>query len=296
MVHEALVLLFRNRPSLAAEVMRDVLRVPLPAFDEARVESAELTEMAPAEYRADLVVRIGGAATDAAAAPVQARAVIVVEAQLSPDAEKRWSWPAYLASLRRRWRCPSYLLVVCVDADVAAWCARPIELGQSVLVPTVLGPDAVPLVTDAAQARRVPELAVLSALAHGRGPRADEVALAACDAAATLDEDRSVLYHDLVLTALSAAARTRLEAIMASGTYEFQSDFAKRHRAQGKVEGKAEGKAEGKVEAILAVLAARDIALGGDGEARVRACVELAQLDAWLCRAVTVTSAAELFA
>ena len=66
MVHEALVLLFRNRPSLAAEVMRDVLRVPLPAFDEARVESAELTEMAPAEYRADLVVRIGGAATEIA--------------------------------------------------------------------------------------------------------------------------------------------------------------------------------------------------------------------------------------
>jgi hypothetical protein len=50
--HEALLQLFRNRPSLAAELLRDALHRPLPTFSEARVESAELTDIQPAEYRA----------------------------------------------------------------------------------------------------------------------------------------------------------------------------------------------------------------------------------------------------
>jgi hypothetical protein len=35
--HEALVLLFRNRPELAPELLRDVLGVALPAYAEARI-------------------------------------------------------------------------------------------------------------------------------------------------------------------------------------------------------------------------------------------------------------------
>src|SRR5687767_6854547 len=55
-LHEALLLLFRNRPTLAPELMRDALRCELPAFTEARIDSADLTDVKPAEYRADLVV------------------------------------------------------------------------------------------------------------------------------------------------------------------------------------------------------------------------------------------------
>jgi hypothetical protein len=52
--HEALLLLFRNRPELAPELFRDVQHVTLPSYSEARVESAELSDVNPAEYRADL--------------------------------------------------------------------------------------------------------------------------------------------------------------------------------------------------------------------------------------------------
>jgi hypothetical protein len=55
-LHEALLLLFRNRPTLAPELMRDALHVELPAFTEARIDSGDLTDIKPAEYRADLVV------------------------------------------------------------------------------------------------------------------------------------------------------------------------------------------------------------------------------------------------
>jgi len=36
-LHEALLTLFRNRPSLAPELLRDVLHVKLPAFQAVRV-------------------------------------------------------------------------------------------------------------------------------------------------------------------------------------------------------------------------------------------------------------------
>jgi hypothetical protein len=56
-LHEALLLLFRNRPTLALELLRDALHVEwLPAYTEVRIDSAELTDIQPAEYRADLVV------------------------------------------------------------------------------------------------------------------------------------------------------------------------------------------------------------------------------------------------
>jgi hypothetical protein len=54
--HEALLQLFRNRPRLAPELLRDALHLRLPEFIEARIESADLTDIQPAEYRADLVV------------------------------------------------------------------------------------------------------------------------------------------------------------------------------------------------------------------------------------------------
>ena len=41
MDHEALVTLFRNRPRLAAELLHDALGLGLPAFTEARIESAK---------------------------------------------------------------------------------------------------------------------------------------------------------------------------------------------------------------------------------------------------------------
>jgi hypothetical protein len=53
---EMLIELFRHRPSLAAEVLTDALGMELPRYRQARLESAELNDIAPAEYPADAVV------------------------------------------------------------------------------------------------------------------------------------------------------------------------------------------------------------------------------------------------
>ena len=94
LTHDALLQLFRNRPGLAPELLRDVLRAPVPTFDHVRIGDTTLTDVVPTEYRADLVLLLEGAT---GAAP---RAALVVEAQLGRDPDKRWSWPVYLTSLR----------------------------------------------------------------------------------------------------------------------------------------------------------------------------------------------------
>src|SRR3954453_5867144 len=240
MIHEILVDLFKTRPSLAAEILVEALDVSLPDYTEARITSADLTEIQPAEYRADVVVLLlhGGG-------PVR---VVIVEVQLAIDPQKRLSWPAYATVSRAVHGCPVALLVVAPDPTVAGWCAEPIETGIHgfVLRPPVLRRTAVPVVTDPEEATRRPELGVLSALAHGEGERGATIASAVLPAIRGLDDDRARFYYDLVYNSLHEAARRALEAMMKG--YEYQSDFAKKYVAQGRSEGQAEGRTEGRTE------------------------------------------------
>jgi len=305
MGHEALLMLLRNRPALAPELLSGVLGVELPHYDDIRFESAALSDLEPAEYRADLVVVL-----ERDGKPVL---TIVVEVQLGRDAEKRDRWLAYLTGLRSRLGVPCLLLVIAPKRSVARWCAKRIEVGHPgfALKPLVVGPDGIPVVADAEQAKRVPEVAVLSAMAHGEGADALPVALAALAAASGLDDERAQLYADVVMASLNEAARRALEETMASEGYQYQSEFARRYVAQGEAKGRAEGRtegeakgrtegeargrAEGRASAVLTVLRARNIEVGPDAEQRILACTDLAELDEWTRRAVTVQSVDELF-
>jgi hypothetical protein len=264
-LHESHVFLFRNQPSLAGEIMRRALGVEVPAYQEARVISADLTELQPAEYRADLVVQLMNDT------PVLG---IIVEVQLSTDERKRFVWPAYVANLRARLECPVCLLVVAADDAVARWAAQPVELGGlHWFAPYVLGPSAVPQVTDEAEARLNPELAVLSAMAHGKDvdvERAAQVANAAQAATAGLDADRSKLYFDLIMNSLSEAARQALK-VMDLQNYEYQSDFARHYVAQGIAQGEAQGEVRGRASLILRLLSVRFGSLDEAVRARIAA-------------------------
>jgi hypothetical protein len=288
MQHEGLLLLFRNRPTLAPELLRDSLGLTLPSWSEARVESAELTEVVPTEYRADLVVLLLDGK------PVFA---IVVEVQLSRDEDKRKTWPLYLTSLRSRVGCPTVLLVVAPDAAVARWCAQPIDLGHPgfVLQPLVTGPDAIPVLTDEQTARRDPELAVLSAMAHGQAEVGQTIAQTVLAAVEGLEPDRVRLYVDLAMSSLNEAARRALEALMQSGTYQYQSEFARKYVAQGREEGRQEGRHEAERAAILKVLDVRGLKVDAASRERILACSEPEQLEVWLRKAVTAESLQELF-
>lgn len=112
MAHEILVDLFKNRPSLAAEILVEALGIALPAYTEARLASIDLTEIQPAEYRADVVVLLHDES--------DAVRVVIVEVQLAKDPVKRRSWPAYVGVAHARHGCLVDLLVVAPDPVVAA--------------------------------------------------------------------------------------------------------------------------------------------------------------------------------
>lgn len=282
LTHEGLVSLFRNRPELAPELLRDALGIELPAYAEARVESADLTDVVPTEYRADLVVLL-----------VEGKAVfgIVVEAQLELKADDRkfFTWPCYVANLRAHLECETCVLVVTPDEDVAERASTPIRLGPgSTVAPFVVGPKAVPVVRDAEAARRDPELAVLSAMAHGddEPELAVQIATAAFAGAAGLDDERALLYSDLIRISLSEAARRVFEDLMATN-YEYQSEFHKKADALGRARGEA--------FAVLKFLTTRRIAVTEEQKTRILACTDLKVLERWIEKAVTVASADELF-
>jgi flagellar biosynthesis/type III secretory pathway protein FliH len=136
------------------------------------------------------------------------------------------------------------LLVIAPDPAVAAWARRPIELGHPgfLLTPVVIGFDDVPWVRDRAAASRLPELAVLSVMAH---PEL-EIAEAAIDAISQLPADQARLYLDVIMMALPEAIRQILEARMQH--YEYQSDFARKYYGQGVAAGREEGRQAGREE------------------------------------------------
>jgi hypothetical protein len=292
-LHEVLVEMFRVRPELAAELLTGLFGQSVPVFEQARVSSGDLTNMFPAEYRADAVVTL-----TVGEVPVLG---VVVEVQLHEDTDKRWAWPAYVVNLYARLRCPVLLLVVSPDPVVAAWCGRPIVVGGPgvELRPLVLGPAQVPVVTDPAAAKRQPEVTVLSAVAHGKRSGAKGVFDALVAALEGFDQDHADLYADIVLAELPEAVRDYLEALMDAATirrtYGYQSDYARRYYAEGKAEGQAEGKAEGEARAVLAFLDARGIEVPDPVREDILGCTDLDQLDTWIRRAVTANKAQDLF-
>ena len=284
--HEALVLLLRS-PTLLVELLAEVPGlVALPADARATLVSETFRQLGPVEVHADAVVLVEGAGS---------RLAIVAEAQLRPDADKRRAWPCYLALLHRDLGCPVLLVVLTLDAEIAAWCAEPIEIAPGfVLRPTVLGPSSVPRVVDLDFAARHVELTVLSALAHAGAdePPAStaQIALAALHALAEggqIDQDLRADYADVLWSALSAAARRALEGLMSTATREYQSEFAREYFAKGRAEGEA--------RALTAILRARGLEVDAARVEQIRACTDLDRLDAWIRRAANATRVEDVF-
>jgi hypothetical protein len=275
--HEGLFEVIRNRPMVVGDLLVGALGVNLPFYQRVALGAADLGDVRPTDFRADAVVHFAADDEDVLA--------VVVEVQLRPDPDKRWTWPLYLVRLRARLHCPTMLLVMCADDQTAESCATPIELGHPGLVlrPLVVGPSRVPVVTDHVHAIAAPELSMLSAMAHGATTQGPEVLSAFVSALAAVDGERATLYSDIVWDALPEAARRHLEELLASRTYEYQSDFVRRYVFQGR----AEGEVDGEVRALLAVLSARRIDVPAEAQTRISTCTDTDTLTAWIGRAAT---------
>lgn len=297
--HESVPSLVRDRPELIPELLA-MLHVEVPQFTRARISDIALHEVAPIEHFADAVVLL--ALDDR---PVLG---VIVEAQLRRDDRKLYAWPQYAMNARARHKCPFLVLVVTPSRGVARWAGEPIDVGNgTVFRQHIIGPETVPKVTDAAQAMRAPELAVLSALTHAQGdtPAAHLIASATLQGMTKLDPERWLLYSRMILSALHPAVRKDLEKMpdirkflttVEQRTYDLaEASGEARGLVRGRVQGKVEGKAEGKAESVLKILTSRGLKLTTHQRRKIEDCKDLKTLDRWFDQALTAESADELF-
>jgi hypothetical protein len=238
--------LLRHAPTLIARLVRTTFGIDLGEHVSFEETKASFQDARLSVYHADLVLKGKEAAS-------------VVELQLSIDEDKLVRWPHYTASVHSIFRKKTWLVVIAFDSKVAEWAGHSIETFHRGFTPLVLGPSDIPRITDLEEARREPELAVLSAMAHGESIGGEEVAFAALTGANELaheDENRAKLLADMVFCVVSENAREILEAMMKAHGYEYQSDFARKYVAQGREEGREEGRAEGLEEGLAKGLAA----------------------------------------
>ena len=133
----------------------------------------------------------------------------------------------------------------------------------------MVGFDDVLWVRDRGAASQLPQLAVLSAMAH---PEL-EIAEVAIEAIAPLPEDEARLYLDVVIAALPESLRQSLEDRM--HRYEYKSDFARNYYGQGRQEGLQAGRQEALQAAAVALARAKIKALSDADVAAIEAAFDL---------------------
>jgi hypothetical protein len=282
--HELPLAMIREKPQLVPTILRTVFELDMPGDDDkATVTSESFAGLNPAELRCDATVLLDD--------PKKPSHGIIVECQRRYDKDKTYSWPAYLALLRERHKCPVTLLVICPDQTVAHACAKPIDLGHPdwVLKPLTFHPGMLPAVTDPVKARECPQLALLSATVHADGPDAEAVLTSVVVAFDALKYERpevGPLYYDYLTDQLSEAARKLLEEIVKTAGYEWKSDFARTHRA--------EGRAEGEAKILLLMLENRGINVPNELRERVTNCTDTDQIERWAKRALVIDKAEDL--
>jgi hypothetical protein len=322
-VHEVLALLFPDVADRLREFLQRTVGLKLlDPFDEIIVSDPDATIALPVERRADrhLVLRKDGRAVHN----------FVVESQLRIDPKKRSSWVSYVTAAFLKGEVPTDLVVLTLSKRVARWAREPIALnrGGSVIRPLVIGPEEIPKILRAEEAEVQPELAVLSALVHGKGPEALQIAEVAFRATADLDELTRALYTEAIFAMAAKSNMQNLEKLMNSFRwpegYEVKypplRDYAKalaeresrvafesgkvlglekgleRGREEGREAGLEKGRCLEKARALRRVLEARGIPLSREDASRIEACTQLATLDRWFDRALSVSCAKDDFA
>ena len=250
--HGSLVEMFRRNPDIAPHFIETLFGLQVPAYASIGVVESTLDQMIPVEFRADLVLEL----RSVAGALVLA---IVLEVQRDDDDDKKYTWPVYVSVVRARKRCPTVVLVVAPDAEVASWAAQPIDLGLGLgtVRPLVIGASSVPEVVDPAVAENEVELAVLSALAHGNGPNGAAVLEATqtgLERLAEVDREHAAAYFQMIYTMLREPMRRALEALVMQQQMENKTTwipFIQRFIDEGELKGLREGELKGLREGEL---------------------------------------------
>ena len=185
--HDSVKALFAENPGLAVELASMLNGSPLPAGTPAHQETPARGYGPAANPDADAVIVAGPEKS-----PVRA---IIVTAQKRTYRDKPLRWAHQAAQVWTDLRCPVDVLVICPAAKSAYYYARPVPttLRGYVLVPLVVPPSAVPVISDPDEAAANPAMAALSIAYHGTDPA---VPAAVAAGFRQLPSDRAARYRD----------------------------------------------------------------------------------------------------
>ncbi|MBI5512751.1 MAG: hypothetical protein HY909_03230 [Deltaproteobacteria bacterium] len=280
--HETMVLALREDRSLLRGLL--ALAGRRVSFRGMTVEDTAVRWVASAEVRPDLLL----------SGPKGAWLAVEVQRQI--DRAKARRWLLLTAVLADQRGVMGDLLVVTASASVARWARRLRRRGR-IGGEVQLKPTVVLLAGGTLEALldpKRPSLAFLAAWAmqDRRGAAAKRVVRRALALTEALPEALRQAQVRAILNVLSAPMLAYLKEAAVDINKIPESPWVKAWR----LELEAKGKVEGKAEAVLAVLAARGIAVSDVQSARVLACQHRARLDAWLRVVATVASTDELLA
>jgi hypothetical protein len=287
--HEAPLEVIRQQPDVVADLLRRVLpQFPLPARVTGRpLGSADMSQVAPAQYLADMVVVLPDQQTNK---PVLA---VVIEPQGRDRKTKKVSWPVYLTTAIKANKVPrAILVVICWDPREAARCRRVISTGHPGfdLYPIVVDPRTFPDWKDAD-----PYLTILAGAAKAIDlgtPSGRNAVLAAIEQTGASHADTAALTT-IILGVADAAGRRELEALMASP--KFRSTFVDGLLQQGEEKGREEGAVTSRIEDLIKVIKARGLELTKAQLKVVTSCADLSQLATWFDLALDAKTTDEIF-
>jgi hypothetical protein len=118
--HEAPLEVIRQQPGVVADLLRRVLpQLRLPAGVTGALGAADMSQVAPAQCLADMVVVLSDQQTGK---PILA---VVIEPQGRDRKTKKVSWAVYLTTAIKANKVPrAILVVICWDPREAALCRR----------------------------------------------------------------------------------------------------------------------------------------------------------------------------
>lgn len=290
--HEALHRIFQEDEALFTRAVARVFGVSVPEPTKVTVLSTDLTATEAIERRADSVLQ-----AEFLVEGSTEKYVLVIESQTDPEESRLRRWPYYLAYLHDKYECPVVLAVVCTKEATAAWARKPIEIGLPGLICMtvrlkVLGPDNVPVITDAAESVSDPMLTVFSALTHSRGPALRGILETLATTLTTIDTETAIHLYEFTESGLGGTEGQQIwRALMATGTFPFKSQF----RLEAEAEGHVKGGVKARTEDILRVLGRRGIEVDDESRTRITSCTDLDTLGTYLDRSLTAATAADLF-
>jgi hypothetical protein len=284
--HESPIALAKLAPELVTWLLANIFDFKVPEYHHARPQATDVRVMVPRTYHADGMILY----CDREDQPVLA---VVLEVQRKRVALKRRTWKLYLAQLEAELDVDIALVIYCPEPPVARWYRELLDRYSLSLPlrPMIFTSTDVPIIIDANVGRVHPALVVFSAICHGGHAEVDTIFPALEAALRSLEPVNAILYYDIVLAGLPAAARARWEEFMtATVGHEYLSERFREMAAQNQEIGEARGEAR----AVLTVLDARGIEVPDEIRDHVLACTDLDQLETWLRRAVNATSAADV--